>query len=453
MKDNSLTQGLEDALKQNPKNQQIRLLLVAEYMKKQHFDSALQHVQKILEEDRNSIPGLVALSQLKSASGSKSEAIVILERALSLAPNNAMIHYQLSQLKLEEGLEHEALVHYEQAKRLNPEINHYLLEDRFISSFSENPLPCREELDLGGDPSSLDHDADFFMQEIPFQPEPPHYSFEDVGGMEGLKREVRLKLILPLKERKLYASFQQKTGGSLFLYGPSGCGKTYFCQAVAGEQKVPFYQMHLEDILDSYTGLSEKNLTELFEQAQKDSPSILFLDQIDALAGAKNNQLINQTLLNKLLQELEQEQNRDILILGTTNQPWFLDESLLSAGRFERLFFVPPPDLKTRLQILDIFLKNRPCQKLQVLDLAKKTEWYTGAELRVLVERATEYAIEDSLQAETLRPITMEHFEQALADILPLSARSWFKMATPYAKKKPEFYRPLLAYLEIHQLD
>ncbi|MEK7483146.1 MAG: AAA family ATPase [Planctomycetota bacterium] len=451
MKENSLTKGLETALLKNPANHPLRLLLASEYLKENLLDRAIKHIQFVLEQDRNSVPALLALARVKESQGSRSEAIVILERALALQPKNADIHYLLSQLKLEEGLQEEARSHYEAAKRLNPEIFDPLLDTlpATIPQVTETPEETepRKKFDSP-------EESEWDPEEVSFQPEASSLHFSDVVGMELLKRDVRLKMSYPLKNKSLYASFHQKIGGSLFLYGPPGCGKTYFCEAVAGEQPtIPFYRLHLEDVLDSYTGLSEKNLVDLFEQAKKDSPSILLLDQIDAIAGTKKDQFIPQTLFIKLLQEIEQDRNQGLLILGTSNQPWTLEESLLSASRFERIYFIPPPDLKTRQQFLEMLLRAKPQKGLLCLDLAKKTSWYTYAEIKVLVERSSEYAIEESLEAQQIISITMEHFEQALAEIFPISAKPWLKEAAEYAEKHPEFYKALLAYLEIHQLD
>jgi transitional endoplasmic reticulum ATPase len=198
-----------------------------------------------------------------------------------------------------------------------------------------------------------------------------------VEGLESLKREIHLQFIWPFQEKKIYQEFGREAEGSLLLYGPPGCGKTFFCYATAGETLRPFYKIHLEEILDSYIGLTERNLSDLFEQARQESPSILFLEQIDALTQHSQS----PGVLPQLLQQLEALSRQKILLLATSHQPWILPESAFSAHRFERLYFVPPPSLKQRSQLLTRFLQKKPVAIPSFNDLAKETEWYTCAEL------------------------------------------------------------------------
>ncbi len=173
--------------------------------------------------------------------------------------------------------------------------------------------------------------------------------FSDVGGMEKVKDDIRMKIIHPLKNPELFAAYGKKAGGGVLLYGPPGCGKTLMAQATAGEIESTFLAVGLHQILDMYIGESEQKLHKIFELGRKSKPAVLFFDETDALAADRRDmrQSAGRTLINQFLSELDgaNAQNDDLLVLGATNAPWQLDGAFLRPGRFDRIIFVPPPDL------------------------------------------------------------------------------------------------------------
>ena len=186
--------------------------------------------------------------------------------------------------------------------------------------------------------------------------ERPKISFADVGGMESLKEEIRLKILHPLANPELYKMYGKSVGGGILMYGPPGCGKTYLARATAGEAKAAFLAVGIEDVLDMWLGNSERRLHQLFETARQNTPCMLFFDEVDAL-GAKRSDMrasAARMLVNQFLSELDgvSHSNEGVLILAATNAPWHVDSAFRRPGRFDRVLFVPPPDAAARQDIL-----------------------------------------------------------------------------------------------------
>ena len=186
--------------------------------------------------------------------------------------------------------------------------------------------------------------------------------------LKNIKNEISLKIIQPLNHPELYKAYEKKIGGGILLYGPPGCGKTHIARATAGEIKANFINVGINDILDMYIGNSERNLHEIFESARKNTPCVIFIDEIDAL-GANRNDMSKtggRTVINQFLAELDgiNSNNEGILVLGATNTPWHLDPAFRRPGRFDRIIFVAPPDEEARKEIFDLLLKDKPVEKI-----------------------------------------------------------------------------------------
>lgn len=289
--------------------------------------------------------------------------------------------------------------------------------------------------------------------EVDVEDGPSTVTFGDVGGMESVKQRLTRSFIAPLRNPELYKKFGKTIGGGLVLYGPPGCGKTFLARALAGEIGARFMNVSLSDVLDMWFGESERKLHELFENARRRQPCLVFFDEVDAL-GQRRTALrgsAGRTLVNQLLTELDgyAGRNQGVFFLAATNHPWDLDPALRRPGRFDRLVFVPPPDLEGRRCILELKLRDRPlADGLDLRRIAKRTEGFSGADLEALVNLAAELAVEATLSKGRDVPIDERLLEKALGDVKP-SPRPWLEVARNHAVYANEggAYDDLLEYL------
>ena len=300
-------------------------------------------------------------------------------------------------------------------------------------------------------------DADERNRDDSWQVERPTVTLADVGGLDAVKRRLNIAFLAHLKDPALGKLFGKSLRGGLLLFGPPGCGKTFVARATAGEIGARFMSVGLAEVLDMWLGQSERNLHQIFRTARQNAPVVLFFDEIDAL-GRKRSQLSHgagRNVVNQLLAELDgvDADNDGVFVLGATNHPWDVDTALLRPGRFDRTVLVLPPDRPAREAILRHHLKDRPVEKVDVGQIAGRTDHFSGADLAHLCVSATELALEDSIARGAARPISNTDFLRALKDVRP-STRSWFEAARNYAVFANEsgLYDDLLAYLKANNL-
>lgn len=267
-----------------------------------------------------------------------------------------------------------------------------------------------------------------------FDVERPAVTLADVGGLESVKKRLTESFLEPMRNPDVAKAFGKSLRGGLLLYGPPGCGKTFMARAVAGELGASFLTASLTDIFDKYIGETEKNLHEIFQAARRAAPSVLFLDEIDAV-GTKRSTLsggaawMRQTV-NQLLMELDSmaADNDGLFVLAATNHPWDIDSALLRPGRLDRMLLVVPPDRPAREAILMRHFASRPIAGIELKKIAARTEDFSGADLAHLVTSAAEKAMMESLQGGAIQPISMHHVNEALKEIRP-STQAWLQTA------------------------
>jgi SpoVK/Ycf46/Vps4 family AAA+-type ATPase len=269
-----------------------------------------------------------------------------------------------------------------------------------------------------------------------------------------VKKAIHRTIVLPFQRPDLYERYGRRAGGGVMLFGPPGCGKTLLARATAGECGVPFLNVRIEDVLDPMYGVSERRLHDAFAEARLSAPCVLFLDELDALAYARRKQQgsVGRALVDQLLQELDAigSDNQGMLILAATNAPWDVDDALKRPGRFDRVVFVSPPDLPARRRILELGLADRPAAPgVDVARLADRTALFSGADLRALVERATDAAIDEALERGDDVPIGQAHLERALGELRPTTV-DWLRTARNYVEfaNQGGRYDDVLAYLD-----
>jgi len=283
----------------------------------------------------------------------------------------------------------------------------------------------------------------------------PSVRLADVGGMERVKSRLESSFLAPVRNPDIQKAFGKSVRGGLMLWGPPGCGKTFIARAIAGELGARFYDIGLADILDMWLGKSEQNVHAVFEFARSNSPCVLFLDEVDAL-GIKRTHLrvtgvAMRGVVNQLLAELDGASSRNdgVFVLAATNHPWDVDMAPTRPGRLDRSLLVLPPDAPARASILKHHLRGRPTRDTDVSAVAAATQGYSGADLALICEEATERAMSKSIELNRVEPITQDMLLDAARAVRP-SVGPWFEVARNYAlySNHDGAYDELLAYLK-----
>ena len=277
-------------------------------------------------------------------------------------------------------------------------------------------------------------------------------TFEDIGGMAEVIERIRLNIIHPFRNPGVFKKFNRVAGGGILLYGPPGCGKTHIARATAGECRATFLSIGITEVLSMWIGEGERHLHNLFEMARRRSPSVLFIDEIDAIGMDRREAGgASAPLVNMLLTEMDGfgADNTNVMVLAATNSPWRVDHALSRPGRFDRVLFVPPPDAAARVAILEICLRGMPHEPLDLQALAQKTHHFSGADLRALVTRASEQAILTEMRTGRESCLTQRMLADAIGQMKP-STVEWLETARNYCSyaNRGGLYDELAAYLE-----
>ena len=448
----SRLETLREALQHAPDNAALLLLYGHACLDELHLDDARESFERILSRENDHIEAQLCLAKVLILQGETSAAAVRVERALQRDPANASAHLLLARIHLTEGNRPKAVEHYRRAL----EIDGSITDPALTADLGKVSRPPTERLSSISDESDHGAPDEDFTQEFfddPFdEPLPADWrpdiffspgdaerlrvTFNDVGGMEQLKEEIRLKIIYPLQHPELYKAYGRKTGGGILLYGPPGCGKTLILRATAGEVACNYFAVGLHEIFDPYYGSIERNLHQIFETARANTPCVLVFDELDSIAPdrreIRDSQMRN--IVNQFLSELDgiRSENHRILVIGATNSPWQLDPAIRRPGRFDQAIFVPPPDEAARLEIIKLFAQDKPIAKLEPHELAKVTAGFSGADLKWVFERAAELALADALHAGKKIPLTMELLRNVARQHAP-SIQAWIEGVKQHA--------------------
>lgn len=459
--------ALKSALAHSPDNIPLLLLYAESCLLEWETGEALNSYERVLRLQPDHCGGALGLAATLFMSGRVSEAAVRLELLIQKNPGNADAQLLLARVLLSEEDTAGAQRHYQKAVELDSTLTDSdLAKEMGLNSRTENGSSGAAQVPVTGDGTSFTFSAGNGMEsdDFPFGDDPdtdypsgdsaglPKKTFADIGGMDALKEEIRMKIIHPLKNPELFRAYGKKAGGGVLLYGPPGCGKTLLSRATAGEIKATFFAVGLHDVLDMWLGNSEKQLHHLFEAARRHAPSVIFFDEIDALAADRRDLRgsAGRTLINQFLAELDSGDNANegVLVLGATNAPWHLDPAFRRPGRFDRTLFVPPPDEAARASIIEIIAQDKPIAELDARALAKKTDRFSGADLKAVFDSATEEALGVAMKEGRVIPI-QNRMLQAAAKRLQPTTTAWFESARNHAlyANQSGQYDEILTYL------
>lgn len=467
----NVIKALEDALAATPDNLALRTHLAELMAEEGMFLEAVQHYRKALDQAPNDAGLKLALAEAYTGQGKDDVALVVLEdlmRAKTASPKALLLAARLYQRA---GQEDEAVQAYREALAEDPALADPDLAAalglqpagpdqpesvKFPPPFTAPPQKKPPHKDKGKDKGKemvfvvgKDEPDAASIYEI----ERPKIGFEDVGGMEKLKEEIRMKIIYPLNQPDLFKAYGKRAGGGILMYGPPGCGKTHLARATAGEVQASFLSIGLHDVLDMYIGQSERNLHGVFELARDKAPCVLFFDEVDALGGSRADMRHNamRQVINQLLSEMDgaDASNEGVLILAATNTPWYVDPALRRPGRFDRVLFIPPPDVIARDAILRLLLKDKPAASIDFLRLARESRDFSGADLKGAVDQAVEAKLGVAMRTGKTAPITTNDLLDAIHKQRPTTTE-WFETARNYATYANEggLYDDVLAYLK-----
>ncbi|MEM4160694.1 MAG: CDC48 family AAA ATPase [Thermoplasmata archaeon] len=264
----------------------------------------------------------------------------------------------------------------------------------------------------------------------------PNVKWEMIGGLEEVKQQVRELVELPLKNPEAYKRMGIEPLKGLLLYGPPGTGKTLIAKAVATESEANFISVKGPELISKWVGESEKAIREVFKKARQVAPCIIFFDEIDAIApvrGLHSDSGVTERMVNQLLTSMDGiEKMQGVIVIGATNRPDILDPALLRTGRFDRLVYVPPPDEKTRLAILKIHTAKMPLRDVNLEEIAKRLEMYSGADIAGVVREAALIALRKNINAGF---VTKEDFEEAIANSKPSLTAEQIKFYEEFNKR------------------
>ncbi|MFA4957370.1 MAG: CDC48 family AAA ATPase [Candidatus Methanoperedens sp.] len=265
--------------------------------------------------------------------------------------------------------------------------------------------------------------------------------WDDVGGLDEAKQEIIEAVEWPLKFPEKFEKMSIRPPRGILLYGPPGTGKTLLAKAVANESSANFISIRGPQLISKWVGDSEKAIRDLFKKARQVSPSIIFLDELDAIAPHRGMEFGSETserVINQLLTELDGiEVLKNVVVIAATNRPDIIDPALIRSGRFDRLVFVGAPGKAGRVSIFNIHLKNLKdkhlCEDVNIDELADRTENYVGSDIESLCREAVMLALRENIDTDI---IEMRHFNEALKKVRPALVED---MVEYYQKLQEQF--------------
>ncbi|CAN6713829.1 unnamed protein product [Malus baccata var. baccata] len=276
--------------------------------------------------------------------------------------------------------------------------------------------------------------------------EVPNVSWDAIGGLENVKRELQETIKLPVEHPEMFEKFGMSPSKGVLFYGPPGCGKTLLAKAIANECQANFISIKGPELLTMWFGESEANVREIFDKARQSAPCVLFFDELDSIATQRGNSVgdaggAGDRVLNQLLTEMDgMNAKKTVFVIGATNRPDIIDPALLRPGRLDQLIYIPLPDEASRLQIFKACLRKSPISKdIDLAALASYTRGFSGADITEICQRACKYAIrediEKDIERERRKNDNSEAMEEDETDEVPEIKPAHFEESMKHARR------------------
>ena len=277
--------------------------------------------------------------------------------------------------------------------------------------------------------------------------EVPNVTWTDVGGLEGVKRELQETVQYPVEHPEKFEKFGMQPSKGVLFYGPPGCGKTLLAKAIANECQANFISVKGPELLTMWFGESEANVREIFDKARQSAPCVLFFDELDSIAVARGGSSggdaggAGDRVLNQLLTEMDGVgSKKTVFIIGATNRPDIIDPALMRPGRLDQLIYIPLPDMASRIQIFKANLRKSPiAPDVSFEALGQFTDGYSGADITEICQRACKNAIRENIAAEVelerRKAANPDAMEEEAADLVPCITRAHFEESMKFARR------------------
>jgi len=273
--------------------------------------------------------------------------------------------------------------------------------------------------------------------------EVPTVTWEDIGGLEETKRNLKELVQYPIDHADKYKKFGLNPSRGCLFYGPPGCGKTLLAKAIANECQSNFISVKGPELLTMWFGESEANVREIFDKARSASPCVLFFDELDSIASSRGGHHgdaggAGDRVVNQLLTEMDgMSSKKSVFIIGATNRPDIIDPALMRPGRLDQLLYIPLPDYESRISVFKAVLRKSPVAKdVDIPYLARKTEGFSGADVTEICQRATQMAIRESIEKDSERAERgSEEMDTDVSDLVPEITRQHFSEAMRTARR------------------
>jgi len=386
-----------------------------------NFDAAKDDLKKVMELQPSSPDAPLLFGDIEETNNDLLDARYWYEKSLSISPDYSEAKNRLEHL--------DSLMHMDVGEGQQMQAMKQVQKDEQAEGNTE----LIEE-------GQIKHVA-FYKSKI---------TFKDVIGSEKIKNYLHDNVVLAVQKPDLFKKYGKELGVGLLLYGPPGTGKTYMVNAIAGEAGANVIIAQINQIVDMYTGNTEKNLHAIFEQARHALPCIIFFDELDALgvkrggdgASGGGESSAMRLAVNQFLVEMNgvQEKPDGLFVIGATNQPWDIDPALKRSGRFGDSLYVPPPTYKERRALFELYTKNKPRGHLSYGRLARATAGYSPADIKRICDKAAMLPLLHEYKYSKERKLTMRDLLAVLKDkdYSGSSLDEWYSMVKKDVISKTE---------------